>query len=124
MVCICRRLEALIRALIAGLLTIRANSPISGPGGDPVALEDLDMAYGKRDGEKLAWMGLKHDDARLPEKLQEAVMALEDARAEVEDMVRKLKPAPKGRRWIFSYKHGVAIALADATGGTTTTYFD
>ena len=82
------------------------------------------MAYGKST-EKLAWMGLKHDDSRLPEKLQEAVLALEEARAEVEDMVRKAKPAPKGKRWIFSYKHGVAIALADATGGTSTaTYFD
>jgi hypothetical protein len=79
------------------------------------------MAYPKST-EKLAWMGLKHDDARLPEKLQEAILALEEARNEVENMVKKL-PVPKGKRWIFSYKHGVAIAQADATGGSSTTSY-
>jgi len=81
------------------------------------------MAYGKSSTEKLAWMGLKHDDTRLPEPLQEALLALEEARQEVETLVKKL-PVPKGKRWIFSYKHGVAISQADATGGSSTTdYF-
>jgi len=72
---------------------------------------------------KLAWMTLKADDSRLPEDLQEAIQALDEAREAVEEAVRKTKPAPKGRRWVFTYKYGVAIALAEAGGGTTS-YFD
>lgn len=72
----------------------------------------------------LAWMSLSADDARLPEQLREAIQALADAREQVEDMVREVKPAPKGRKWVFTYRYGIAIALADASGSSTTSYFD
>lgn len=83
------------------------------------------MAYGNRQAQdKLAWMGLKADDARLPEALRDAIAALDDARETIEALVQEHKPAPKGRRWMFSYRHGVAIALAEARSGGTTSYFD
>lgn len=72
---------------------------------------------------KLAWQSLSQDNTNLPEELREAVEALAEARETVEEMVRKCKPAPKGRRWVFTYRYGVAIALADA-GSSTTSYFD
>lgn len=72
---------------------------------------------------KLAWQSLSPDNSNLPDDLREAVEALHDARSTVEDMVRKCKPAPKGRKWVFTYRYGVAIALADA-GSSTTSYFD
>lgn len=81
-------------------------------------MEDYPMA-----AQKLAWMTLSADDARLPEELREAVQALADAKEAVEEITRKVKPAPKGRKWVFTYKYGVAIAMADA-GSSTTSYFD
>ena len=72
---------------------------------------------------KLAWQSLSPDNTNLPDDLREAIEALADAREAVEEMVRKSKPAPKGRRWVFTYRYGVAIALADA-GSSTTSYFD
>jgi hypothetical protein len=53
---------------------------------------------------KLAWQSLNQDDSRLPDELREAIEALAEARQAVEDMVRKSKPAPKGRRWVFTYR--------------------
>jgi 2-keto-3-deoxy-L-rhamnonate aldolase RhmA len=74
--------------------------------------------------DKLAWMSLKLDDNRLPSGVQEALAAYFDAREAVEDAVKTEKPAPKGRRWVFTYKHGVGIALADAgNSNSNTDYF-
>jgi hypothetical protein len=72
---------------------------------------------------KLAWMTLSADDQRLPKALQQAVAELAEAREKVEEICRKEKPAPKGRKWVFTYRYGVAIAMADA-GSSTTSYFD
>ena len=73
--------------------------------------------------DKLAWQTLSSDDQRLPKALREAVAALAEAREAVEEICRKEKPAPKGRKWVFTYRYGVAIAMAEASGGTTS-YFD
>ena len=82
------------------------------------------MAYGnttKR--EQLAWMTLKSDDTRLPDELREALSNLEDIKATIEDMVRESLPPAKGKKWVFAYKHGVGIALTDASGSTSVDYF-
>jgi hypothetical protein len=71
---------------------------------------------------KLAWQSLSADDNRLPEELRAAIAALQDAKDAVEEIVKTVRPAPKGRKWVFTYKYGVAIAHADA-GGNTTDYF-
>ncbi len=72
---------------------------------------------------KLAWQNLSADDNRLPQELREAIVALEDAKSSLEDIVKQVKPPAKGRKWVFTYKYGVAIAMADA-GSSNTSYFD
>lgn len=77
------------------------------------------MAYRSATTEKLAWMSLKADDTRLPEALRDAIALLDDTKEEIEELVRKTLPPEKGRKWVFSYKHGVGIAMANAGGGST-----
>lgn len=77
------------------------------------------MAYRSATEAKLAWMSLKADDTRLPEDLRDAIALLEDTKEQIEDMVRKCLPPEKGKKWVFSYKHGVGIAKASAGGGST-----
>lgn len=72
---------------------------------------------------KLAWQSLSADDNRLPQDLREAISALEDAKQALEEIVKAVKPAPKGRKWVFTYKYGVAIAHAEA-GSSSASYFD
>lgn len=72
---------------------------------------------------KLAWEKLREDDTRLPKEVQAAVAAVAAAHDQLEAAVNKAKPAPKGRRWMFSYRYGVSVALADATARGTTSYW-
>jgi hypothetical protein len=82
------------------------------------------MAYqSKTSREQLAWMTLKADDTRLPDELRAALDILEDTKSKLEDIVRKSLPPAKGKKWVFAYKHGVGIALTDASGTTSVDYF-
>lgn len=82
------------------------------------------MAYqSKNSRESLAWMTLKADDTRLPDELRQAIANLEDVKAEIENLVRSELPPAKGKKWVFAYKHGVGIALTDASGTTSVDYF-
>ena len=82
------------------------------------------MAYqSKNQRESLAWMTLKADDTRLPDELREAISNLEDIKATIEELVRTELPPAKGKKWVFAYKHGVGIALTDASGTTSVDYF-
>lgn len=82
------------------------------------------MAYGNsKSREQLAWMTLKSDDTRLPDELRKAIANLEDVKAQIEDLVRTELPPAKGKKWVFAYKHGVGIALTDASGTTSVDYF-
>ena len=77
------------------------------------------MAYrSNSEREKLAWMTLKSDDTRLPQKLRDAIALLEDTKEEIEDMVREVLPPSKGKKWVFAYKHGVGITMTNAGGGS------
>lgn len=71
---------------------------------------------------KLAWQSLTSDNQNISEDLRGAIAQVEEGRALLEKLVKVEKPAPKGRKWAFSYKFGVAIALADASGGSAS-YF-
>jgi hypothetical protein len=81
------------------------------------------MAYQSKTREQLAWMTLKSDDTRLPDDLRTMIDVLADTKAQIEDMVRKSLPPAKGKKWVFAYKHGVGIALTDASGTTSVDYF-
>jgi hypothetical protein len=86
--------------------------------------ENYPMAYqSKTQREQLAWMTLKADDTRLPEELCAALANLEDIKGQIEDMVRQALPPAKGKKWVFAYKHGVGIALTDASSSTSVDYF-
>ena len=86
-------------------------------------MED-DMAYQSKARQELAWEGLKSDDTNLPDELLTAIVMLAEAKESVEDLVRKHLPPARGKKWVFAYKHGVAIALADAgPSGNRTSYF-
>lgn len=82
------------------------------------------MAYqSKSQRESLAWMTLKADDTRLPDELRQAIANLEEIKSQIEDLVRSELPPAKGKKWVFAYKHGVGIALTDASGTTSVDYF-
>jgi hypothetical protein len=75
------------------------------------------MAFNRTE-KKLAWMSLKSDDTRLPQELRDALDTLEELKDSIEGIVRDTLPPSKGKKWVFSYKHGVGIAMADAGGGS------
>lgn len=72
---------------------------------------------------KLAWEKLREDDQRLPKDLREAIAEHMATRKTIEDTLNRIKAPPKGRRWMFSWKFGVSVALADASTKGTTSYF-
>lgn len=72
---------------------------------------------------KLAWQNLDHNNTNIPEDVRLAVQALAEAREAVEEAVREAMTAPKGRKWTFSYRYGVAIALADGAPANAVNYF-
>jgi hypothetical protein len=76
------------------------------------------MAWNKSTAEKLAWQPITADTQGIPDAVMEAAASLEAAREHFEDTVKNKHPAPKGRKWRFSYKYGQAIALADGPAPT------
>ena len=62
--------------------------------------------------DKLNWQAIAANDNRFPKELRELVAKYEMIRDEIEALVPKVKPAPAGSVWKFSYRYGVAIAQA------------